>query len=530
MKYGSLISWNALGSKSRLYSCSWKVALCMAVVGVNADCLSDPPSTSPVLAGHVLAHQSGPKIVYCHYMHAYAAGYMWDKASNYRSTALRTNSEDKVGWPENEFVERTWWSARMAAFAHSGDAGMAEDFKLAHRAGLDAFALLINEKHLPQSAFSAAINAVAKMAETDSIKVIPDMWGAPATPEGWTQYGTTIKAFMDQHPGAFLTYQGKFVISITVPYAGPAMQWQNFSRFFDAMGGTSKYYIIADTTTGTAAINSDFARHVNAYTYWTATWGWGDKDPFGVTGVARSNGIAQVASVHPAYFGGRKGAESGAECLGSCTFTDQWKNAILNGSPFTEVQTWNDFSEDHCITETNYRGDALIDLNNYWVQYYKQGFPPQIPKDKLFLFHHRQKVNPELSEATIHTQNGDWHHTPFVDCVSVVSMLTRPGEVAARVGRTVWRIQAPAGYHEWLIYVPDPVNSKNAAKMAYTRSDSYPVSTAERTVTVVREMPYGEVEAVVARGGREEVKLNSKYNIDGKAKWQDLSLVADESF
>ena len=215
-----------------------------------------------------------------------------------------------------------------------------------------------------------------------------------------------------------------------------------------------------------------------------------------------------------------------AETLGVSRYCDQWRRAIAQHTAFTAVQTWNDFSEDHGITDSNYRGRTLIALTRYFTDWYHAGTPPTITREQVYLFHHRQLTGARLTEATILAHNDKWHLTPTTDYLNVVTLLHTPGTVRLQVGTDAWTLDAPAGFHEWLVYVPSLRTTAGDNNEAFNHgADSYPVTDAGRTVTVATHMAAGTPTVTLTRQGAVLATVTSRLSLADTARWQDLSLV-----
>jgi hypothetical protein len=443
-------------------------------------------------------------------------------------------------WPERENVDRTWWSARLAARTQEGLPAVKEDFKLGERAGLDAFALLIGENHLPSSQFAPGMRLAAQAARASKVKLLPDLWGSFATLDesGMRRYGQRVKDYMDAYPGAFLSKDGRPIISLGCPLGyGRAhdnyAEWSHVKPLFDAWGGPGKVYIVLNITWDRGDLTGGWADIVDSYSLWAAVYGWADRDPKGVERLASlaTEDRKNVAwPVHSGYFGGRKGCESMAETLGVSTFCDMWRESISRGTAMTQVETWNDFSEDHAITETNYRGDSLIQLNRYFADWKHSGKPPAPSKEQVYLFHHRQLVDAKLTNSTIVAHNDKWHSTPSTDYLNVVTILKSKAKVALTDGGQSWTVEAPAGFHEWLVYVPSKRIGAGTLKEAWNLGAgiSYPTANAERSVTVAETIPEGVPSVSVSRMGKTVATLHSRLPISSTGRWQDLATVGSE--
>lgn len=478
-------------------------------------------------------------IVYAHYMHCYILG-TWSAGSD----SWLSGVEDFDHWPPTERTQRPEWSARLVPLASSGMAGVKTDFDLAQRAGLDALGLLIANHHLPSSQFAAGMRLAAACAQTHAVKLIPDLWGDSNSSEGpthdqWVRYGQSVKDLMDAYPNAFLKRGNRWILSLgdIRGKTTPLKSWNDFEAFFEPWGGIQKFYVIVDTTwhnsqqSFSAASLKPWDENPDAYGMWCATSGWGDPQNRVLLSLARANHKEVSWPINSNFYGGRAACDSMAEDLGVSRLCDQWRQAIQAKTAFAEVQTWNDFSEDHGINETNYRGDSLIDLTSYFAEWFHRGTEPSIQKERLFLFHHRQLVNAKLTKATILAHNDKWHLTPAVDYLDVVGLFKKAATVTLRCGDEAWTEKFPKGLHEWLVYVPSQRQDPGPLHEAYTRPDgsSYPLTSPDRTVTVAQVIP-GDVtpSATAMRAGQNLGTVTSRTALTSAARWQDLCLIGDE--
>ncbi|HEY3379926.1 MAG TPA: endo-1,3-alpha-glucanase family glycosylhydrolase [Armatimonadota bacterium] len=478
-----------------------------------------------------------PPIVYAHYMHCYILGAMANKGQfNNGESPLRTGVTDATNWPEFEQAVRGWWAPELAPLAQSGIEAVRKDFDMAGEAGLDALGLLISNAHLPNSQFAGPMRLAAQVAMTHRVKIIPDLWPSALTRDQWQQYGVQVKTYMDAYPGAFLTYQGKPVISLGNPLNyGRAVakargekynEWDAVQAFFTPWGGPEKCYKILSITWNKIDLDGGYREAVEAYSIWTASYGWGDQQHDVIATQAKSDGKAISWPVNAAYYGCRTGVANSAESLGVSRCCDQWRRAIAQRTAFATVQSWNDMSEDHAITNTNYRGRTLMELTRYFADWFHTGKAPKINQEKIFLFHHRQLFSAKLSEATIYARSDQWHLTPDSDYLNVVTMLKKAGTVRVQVGGDAWTLDAPAGLHEWLVYVPSTRTEMGAKREAFNHgASSYPTSDANRTVTVATRIPGGTPVATLSRQGKTLVSVTSRLPLADTGRWQDLSMV-----
>ncbi|MDR3708348.1 MAG: endo-1,3-alpha-glucanase family glycosylhydrolase [Capsulimonadaceae bacterium] len=474
-------------------------------------------------------------LVIAHTMHCYLLGFSPEGAP------AGSDPDSVDNWPPHEQDNRTAWASSIAGLNNQGKAGILHEFEMAHDAGLDAFALLVGTDHLPRSQFAAGMKCLAEVAQTDRVKIMPDLWAY----KGWDNmsdeqirnYGQRVKDFMDAYPDAFLKRDGKWMINMGNAFGwgrGRGYgEWAHARHFFDPWAGTNKFYITLNIWfEDPSLLEGGWGNAVDAFGMWTGDLGWGDQDQRGayiLPNIAKTYGKQVIWPIHTTYYGFRPQSHAMAENLGVTSFCDLWRRAITAKMPFVQVQTWNDFSEDHAITDTNLRGRSMLILNRYFADWYHDGKPPAVSTERVFLFRRRQLARAALSQATVLAENLSWRKTPTVDYLNVVTILKRPAKITLNDGTGKWQIDAPRGLHEWLVYAPSPRTAPGQEHEAYTRADgsSYPVTTPERTVTSVEAIPSATPEVSVMRKGATVLSVRSKMPLLDTARWQDLSTIGD---
>ena len=117
-------------------------------------------------------------------------------------------------------------------------------------------------------------------------------------------------------------------------------------------------------------------------------------------------------------------------------FRDRWQHARDNGSTLIQFVTWNDYTENTCLApayETRY---TILDLNAYFVQWWKTGKEPVTDHDKIYLIYrkypHGAKIYPFKPKQ------------PDAETVlEVLTILTKPATIRLPGRDAEW--QAPAG-------------------------------------------------------------------------------------
>ncbi len=123
---------------------------------------------------------------------------------------------------------------------------------------------------------------------------------------------------------------------------------------------------------------------------------------------------------------------------GADLLRERWERARENGSTLIQFTTWNDYTELTMLAPTETTRYALLDLNAYFVQWWKTGQPPRPDRDRLYLVYpkyaHDQATYPFGTRAR-------WRNVSNV--LEVLTILTRPATVRLPGRAETW--QAPAG-------------------------------------------------------------------------------------
>ncbi len=123
---------------------------------------------------------------------------------------------------------------------------------------------------------------------------------------------------------------------------------------------------------------------------------------------------------------------------GTDLMRERWERARTNDSTLIQFTTWNDYTELTMLAPTETTRYALLDLNAYFVQWWKTGQPPKPDRDRVYLtypkYAHQQATYPFGTRAR-------WRDASNV--LEVLTLLTRPATVRLPGRPETW--QAPAG-------------------------------------------------------------------------------------
>lgn len=121
-----------------------------------------------------------------------------------------------------------------------------------------------------------------------------------------------------------------------------------------------------------------------------------------------------------------------------------WAVAIKGGADAVHIPTWNDFAEGTAVTPTPKHGWSLLDVNAYYLAWYKTGRPPAIVRDRVYLTHRTQPVaaDPRFPQTRLMSRRGS---SPARDTVEALTFLKAPARVTVQVGSRAYVCQADAG-------------------------------------------------------------------------------------
>ncbi|MDI9898524.1 glycoside hydrolase family 71 protein [Rhodococcus sp. IEGM 1409] len=133
------------------------------------------------------------------------------------------------------------------------------------------------------------------------------------------------------------------------------------------------------------------------------------------------------------------------EANNSQNLRDTWNIALESDSEWVQLTTWNDYSEGTAFAPSEGHGRALLDLNAYWLYWFRTGEPPVISRDTAYLIYRSQLVgavpsNPPPSPMVLRPGS-----SPVRDTVEVVTAVRGPSTVTVTIGDTSTSCEVPAG-------------------------------------------------------------------------------------
>lgn len=173
---------------------------------------------------------------------------------------------------------------------------------------------------------------------------------------------------------------------------------------------------------------------------------WGDRDPVASGGSDTGNRGAP-AHCHTTYskpwmhFAAPQDERprGGAywEAGGSDNLRESWDAAIDGDADWVQIPTWDDFSENSQICPTEDSGYSWLDLNSYYLTWFKMGAAPTIVRDCVYLIHRPQPVTGVTytgGQTQFMTLNGG---TTARNEIEALAFLTAPADIEIRANGTL---------------------------------------------------------------------------------------------
>ncbi|MDB5176123.1 MAG: hypothetical protein JWM81_981 [Candidatus Saccharibacteria bacterium] len=126
-------------------------------------------------------------------------------------------------------------------------------------------------------------------------------------------------------------------------------------------------------------------------------------------------------------------------------FRTTWNAAISGGADWVQLPTWNDYSENTQIAPSVNIGWSPLDINSYYLSWYKTGVQPEIKRDVVYLSHRIQPYAAMPTGTQTKFMKLRAGSSPARDTVEALSFLTAPATITVKVGDHSETYNAPAG-------------------------------------------------------------------------------------
>lgn len=135
------------------------------------------------------------------------------------------------------------------------------------------------------------------------------------------------------------------------------------------------------------------------------------------------------------------------EAGNTATLRSTWNHAISDGADWVQLTTWNDYSEGSQFAPSLHNGHTYLDISAYYLTRFKTGTWPRIVRDTVYVTSRVQFTDTQVASLQPQLMRPRPGTAPPRDQVELLTFLTAPATVSARVGATSHTYRAPAGVH-----------------------------------------------------------------------------------
>ena len=433
-----------------LFALALVVPVGFAVIGSSSASASDVP-VQPFDQASPSELRSSPKKVFAHYM-----------------GTLPVSIDNKTA--DVDYYTRQYQNPAGEGGIHAAYGGFtrdrplpvtpkASDFRLrnletevrqAIGAGVDGFTL--NIMALPGTGDPNVANATGLMLQAArnvdagfKIVLMPDM--DTSTGRQTPQVLASHLASFGSSPAAYRLPDGRLVISPYNAHKQPVAYW---TQFLNSMATTH------NTPVAFWPLVQNVAAHRDAFapiSYGMSNWGtrtpaWNpptvtySTGPLGQIKITRDRGLKwmQPVSVQDA----RPNAGLFWEAENTQNLRNTWQIARDSGAEWVQLTTWNDYTEGSHIAPSAGQGYSWLDLQAYYISWFKTGVQPTIVRDGITLTHRTQlaATKPSYPQTKLMVNAGG---SPTRDTIEAHSFLTAPATITIKAGTQTTTCAAPAG-------------------------------------------------------------------------------------
>jgi len=146
------------------------------------------------------------------------------------------------------------------------------------------------------------------------------------------------------------------------------------------------------------------------------------------------------------------------EGKGFLAFNNCWRAGIDGSADYMQITTWNDYGESAHISPSRNNSYALADINYYYAHWFKNGAPPAIVRDGIYMAHRVQPSGQQTS-AMPGSKQVKWatpgNSTAFANIVDITCFLTASATIEVYVdGVQKTTYSGVAGYNRFEFALP----------------------------------------------------------------------------
>ncbi len=427
-------------------------ATALTVPAASADTSTATASASAFLAidlPSTAALRASPKKVFAHYLPTFniSLDNVAPTSDYYARNYLSPSGENGIHAAYGGFLRDRPLPRAPLADADWKLRDMEQEVRQAVAAGLDGFSVDILTSGGDRTATNIALllQAAHNVDPSFHIMLMPDMTGSLGTLDPAAL--ARVVADLAASPAAYRLDDGRLVVA---PFR---------AELHDVTWWTQFLTIMATTYNLPVAFNPlflDEQPYETAFapiSYGMANWGgrnpaWNPTDTTYATHpmgrVARVHGLAKSWMQPVSVQDERPRSGIAQEAQNTDNLRATWRIAIDSNSEWVQLTTWDDYAEGSAFAPSDKHGWSFLDINAYYLAWFKSGSAPVIARDTVYLTHrtHAAAAAAAYPETTLMGNAGG---SPFRDRIEALSFLTMPATVTVTVGSTATTCAAPAG-------------------------------------------------------------------------------------
>ncbi len=370
---------------------------------------------------------------------------------------------------------------------------METEIRQAQAAGIDGFVVSITSFGNTRTyrAVQDLLVAAEKVGNF-SIMLRPNMIAAGIKDLGADKFAAEM-AVLAKSPAAYRLKDGRLVFSPFMAESDSIPFWQSFLTGMKRRGVNVAFWpmFLNEMTWGAK---------FTPVTYGETTWGERtatNNDPNKITSTSKLGRIASVKARGKKWMqavstgDARPAQHKFFEPHNSENLRSTWAIANKGGAAMVHIPTWNDYAEGTQIAPSAKLGWAQLDLNAYYLTWYKTGVAPKIRRDAIYLSNRSQLSTAKVSYSAVMKPA---NNAKVYDEAEALVFLKAPGKVTVTAGSRSVTCDAPAG-------------------ISYCRVP----------------LAVGAVKAAVVRGGKTVSAVTSKATVKASPAVQDMDYVYTSS-
>jgi hypothetical protein len=253
-------------------------------------------------------------------------------------------------------------------------------------------------------------------------------------------------------PSSYFLPDGRYVVASFKCEGQTPTWWNNVFTSLKTRFGLDVAFVAVYNNINQATNYDGFP-----WTYTTGNWGDG-ADPNiarnvgNRTTAVRSRGekfcgpiSAQNLRTNSTY---ANGDPMGDEAYGFGSLREHWLKAIREDWEWTQLVTWNDYSEGSEFNLSAGSGYCTLDISSYYIHRLKTGAYPTIVRDAIYIAHRDQPWNATITGPQT-KQFVQWDRganmSAMQDTVEVLTFFVAPATVTVIIGGVTHTYTAPAG-------------------------------------------------------------------------------------